>query len=79
MDNDETQQAILVELRKIRRTGSALLYVLSSGLLLLALAVIHAGLARAVAIVAGGVAVIVMLGAAIGINMANVVNRLKRK
>jgi uncharacterized membrane protein len=77
MENDETQQAILIELRLIRRGVRGILFVLTCSIVLVVLSAVHPELGIAAAILAGIIAVVAVVGALLGMGTAKVINRIK--
>ncbi len=79
MEDDQTQQAILSELRMIRRAVRGILVVMVCGVVLAVLSAIRPELGGA-AIVLGGIAVVAaVVGAILGIGSAKAINQIRNR
>ena len=77
MENDDTQQGILFELRLIRRAVRGILFVLTCAIVLVVLSAVHPGPGIAVVILAAIIVVTAVVGAVLGIGTAKAINRIK--
>ena len=79
MENDDIRQAVLIELRLMRRAVRGILLVLACGIVLAVLWVIHPDLGKIAVILSGIIAVVAVVAAVLGIGAARVINRMKDK
>jgi hypothetical protein len=77
MENNETQQTILLELRLIRRTVRGILFVLACGVVIAISFVLDPEVGSIMATGSAIVVLAVVAGSIFGIGAAKVVNRMK--
>ena len=78
METDDKQDAILAELRGIRRALRGILFVLACCVVLTVLSALNPGLGTAVSFFAGLIALAAVVGAFLGIGTAKVANKIRQ-